>query len=156
MDNEQLEVLHLLAENEKAVARLYQTFAQKNEEHKVFWNDFVNEELEHAHWVEQLEESVKKGTVKIRKHKFSVEKLQKSISEVDEINDRASNNALSYSDYAEQLETAIGIENGMIEKKFFKAFKTGEDEIVEVLMKLKTATQGHHKRMKEEWKKNRR
>lgn len=151
MNKEQLEVLYLLAENERIVAKLYQTFAQKNEKRRTFWNNLADEELEHAYWIERLETEIKKGKVEIKKRRFSVKKIVNSISKINKISERASSDDAAFVDYSEQLKVAIKIEGGMLEKKFFKAFKTDDEKILRLLNGLKVATKRHHELMKKRW-----
>ena len=47
-------ILQKLLENEKALADLYKTYADKFPSHKKFWIDLSNEEMGHCHAIEQL------------------------------------------------------------------------------------------------------
>ena len=154
MNDEDLKTLFLLAENERAVARLYKSFEKKSNDHKEFWKTLVEEELQHADWVEELRPGVEEGVVQLKKHKFPIGMLEGSIETVNEISERAENNALSLSEYSEQLEIAHELEKGLIEKKFFKAFDTDDDLVKSLLRKLQDATCEHQKRVKAEWKKH--
>lgn len=154
MNEEDQKILFLLAENERAVARLYRSFEAKGPDHAEFWKQLAEEELKHADWVEELRQKVEAGLVTLKKRKFPTEMLEGSIETINAITERAENNALSLSEYSEQLEIAHELEKGMIERKFFKAFETDDVPVKWLLGKLRDATGEHQARIKKQWKQN--
>jgi len=150
MSKEDLKILNLLGENEKAVAGLYACFAQKSPKHKEFWNELVREEIDHFQWIDELRAGIEEGTIKVDRRKFPIEMLQGSVETIKELTDRAENNASSLAKYSDQLEIAFELEEGMIEKNFFKAFDTDDDLIKSLLGKLQVATNEHRQRIKKE------
>ena len=154
MHDKNLKGLYLLAENERAAARLYKSFETKSAEHGDFWGELAKEELQHAEWIEELKPGAEEGTVRINKEEFPIEMLEGSIETINAIAERAENNKQSLSEYCDQLEVAHELEKGMIEKKFFKAFDTDNDLVKSILEKLQDATLDHQRRVEKEWNKN--
>lgn len=149
---EQLECLELLIENELAVACLYEAYAQKTEGKEEFWQQLAKEEVLHSEWVAKLGEKIESGEVIFKEHKVPKEEVREEIRRTKEEAEKVSHTGIIYLSHKQELENALEKESGMIEKKFFKLFKTDNTEVKEVLEKLEAETKMHRERLEEELK----
>jgi rubrerythrin len=146
---EQLECLALLADNELAVARLYQAYGEKSQSNKDFWTALSKEEVTHSQWIMDLAKKVETGEVSFKQRKFDKSEIQASIDSIREEEERFSNTGINYLSHEEELEIALEKEKGLLEGKLFKYFKTDDDELKKVLKQLAEETEKHRERIAE-------
>ena len=77
----QINIINLLAEHEKAISDLYESYADKFKEHNDFWLFLSREELEHVGWLMNLTEKIKEGAIYFNEERFAVEAIKTSLAE---------------------------------------------------------------------------
>jgi len=140
----QLNIISLLAEHEKAIAELYETYATKFQEHEKFWNSLSREESEHARWLMDLTEKTKEGQVYFNEGRFATEAIKSSLADAR----RQINKAKEDLSLIGALSTAYYFEVALIEKKYFEVLEGDSVELKHTLIKLSDATKNHQERIK--------
>lgn len=140
----QLIVLDKMAELETAVSRPYAAYAALFPDYRQFWSDLVDEEKQHAAWVQELRSRVEKGTAQFNENRFNILAIQNYINylqdELEKAKGRTLLNALSIAKYNEE---------SLIEQKYFSIVEGDSDELRQTLGKLAGATQSHITRVRE-------
>lgn len=144
----QLFILDGLEKNETILSELYKAYGEKFVFKKKFWDDMVEDELNHAKWIETLRKKIEEGEVLFAENRFNrdlLEDFYKNIQgKIREIGGEFG--------IREALGEAIRIENHLVEKKFFEVFKGDSVDLEIVLLALKYSTENHLKRVTEEYK----
>ena len=135
-------ILQMLAANEEAVGKLYETYANKIPEHEEFWFGLAMEEADHANWLLDLITKVNKGSASVYESLFKTEDIQDFHNYLTEQLDRAKQERISF---VEALAIALNIEKSLIERKYFQIFEGGSEEYWHVLEYLASATENHIK-----------
>lgn len=148
--NAQKETVDLLVENEKAMQELYAVYAKKFPIFRDFWNEISKDEESHAMWVKTLYEKVEAGAVEFSGDRFPTFAIRQNMEYLKKETDRAEKEEVSL---LEALEISAHNENGMLEKKFFEAFKGDSLELQILLEALKLGTEKHFQEVRELWEK---
>jgi hypothetical protein len=119
---------------------------------KDFWLKIVEDEKSHAAWIETLFDKMHAGLASFLEHRFPADAIQKNIEYLCEEKAKVGQGEMSAL-YA--LETAVHIERGMIEHKFFEIFKNDSLELRAVLAALELGTEQHFQDVQREWEKER-
>ena len=135
-------ILQMLAANEEAVGKLYETYANKIPEHEEFWFGLAMEEADHANWLLDLITKVNKGSASVYESLFKTEDIQDFHNYLTEQLDRAKQERISF---VEALAIALNIEKSLIERKYFQIFEGGSEEYWHVLEYLASSTENHIK-----------
>ncbi|KKQ77273.1 MAG: hypothetical protein US98_C0008G0010 [Parcubacteria group bacterium GW2011_GWC1_38_6] len=145
-------IISLLANHEMALSDLYELYCDKSSEYRLFWLDISREEIIHARWIYQLEESIRKGFVHFNEERFKAELIQSNIDFIKKEMEKAQKEDIS--DMG-ALAMAYYLEDALLEKKFFEIFEGDSVEFKNVLKNLARATEEHRERIKETLKKER-
>ena len=137
-------VLDLLVRHEELIGALYETYAAKVPEMAEFWTGIAREEEAHARWIRKIDTLIERGKVTFDSSRFNVAVLKASLEFVE-----AKLAEARGEEVVPSRAFAIGhsLENGLIEKDFFKVFTGDSPQFQEVLNKLAEATKEHGKRM---------
>ena len=144
-------ILELMAENEEAVARLYQAYAERFPRHRDFWHELVNEEIHHLRLIQHLPAS-NDLSVKIDENRFDLNIFQVSLDYLEKKLIEAVNRKISIKD---ALSTALDIETGMLERGYFEVFVGDSQEFKKTLQALAAATEKHTNKIRKELDKKR-
>ena len=137
--------LKLLIENEEILSDLYRIFAGFFPDVQSFWSGLVVEEKSHAAQLRILTGRLGAPRADISTL-FSVDTLRENIRLLKEQIEKFRQKKPSL---RQAIETAIEIENTMIEKRFFEAFDDQSEEARKVLRGLREFTEMHVKRLAE-------
>jgi rubrerythrin len=139
----QLAGLDKLAELEISVSRLYEAYAALFPDYRQFWSELVDEEKQHASWVQGLRALVEKGAAKFNENRFNTPAVQNYINylkdEIGKAPERTLINALSIAKYNEE---------SLIEREYFNIVEGDSDEMKQTLTKLAGATKSHIERVR--------
>jgi len=144
----QIEIIELLAEHEKAISQLYKEYARKFPEQKDFWSRIAEEEIEHASWIFKLRSQAEEGSLYFKEGRFKTEAIETSLEYVKSQIAEAQNKKISAKN---ALSVARDLESGLIEKRFFEVFEPDCREIKQVLLDLAAATREHYNRIEKAW-----
>ena len=141
-------ILHLFSENEKKVSELYSLYANHFPKHKRFWEKIANEETIHAKILQEGKEklSCKGELVKESMHANGI--IERLTQFIDLELERAKNEIISLE---EAVETALRIEQSMIEDKCFHIFRPETEEVGSIFRRLNDDTGNHVERLKKEF-----
>ncbi len=137
-----------LIEHENAIAELYALYSQKLEKFRSFWEKFSREEEDHALWIKTLYSKSEAGLVSNLDRKFPLDSIDASIKY---INSKIAETKEKDIQILEALESAVHLENAMLEHKFFEVFPDDELEMKIVLDALRLSTANHYKRIHLMW-----
>ena len=143
-NGKQLIVLGKMAELETAVSLLYEAYAALFPDYSQFWSDLVDEEKQHAVWVQELRSRVEKGTAYFNDNRFNILAIQNYINYLQDELEKAKGRTL-----LNDLSIAKYNEESMIEQKYFNIVEGDSDELKQTLRKLANATQSHITRVRE-------
>ncbi len=119
-------IINLLGQHEEIMAQLYQTYAAQFPDPE-FWQNLAQAEHVHYRWVKSLSTPHLKN-IYLDEAIFQSAGIETSINYIKELIAKASNhtliNALSY---------ALDIETAMIEKGYFKIFKSDSPKVNQIL-----------------------
>lgn len=140
MIKEQPNMLMRLAENEEAIAALYQEYASRFPEYDSFWHDLADDEKEHAGWITVLGTTDAQGAVFVDRTRFNeqaietyLEYLRRELAKIRQ-GETTLLNALAVTLY---------IEESLIERKYFDVFDSDAPRLKQVLQNLAAATRTH-------------
>jgi len=129
---------------EKVIGQLYKIYAKKFPSDDSFWIQLSREEEEHAKLVKELEKEVKQGNLTFDDQRFKVHAIQTTIQYVQKKINQANDSSMTERD---AYHIALDIENGLLEKNFFKTFKADQTGLEDVLNKLIHDTAEHRNRI---------
>jgi len=141
-------IIDTLIANEDAMAELYLAYSDKFPMLKDFWVKISEDERSHAAWIGKLFDQMKAGLVSFAEHRFPADAIAKNIEYLRGEKAKVGQGEMSAL-YA--LETAVHIERGMIEHKFFEIFKDDSLELQTLLAALKLGTEQHFQDVQREW-----
>jgi dTDP-4-amino-4,6-dideoxygalactose transaminase len=142
------EIVDALKEHEQAVARLYEVYAEKFPEHEEFWTELAHEEVQHANWLVILRDRIEKNDEDFAVERLPIATIQSSIGHVMQLAERARQSDFLFTD---ALSTALQLEEGFIENKYFEVFDGDSADTVHTLTMLAQATQAHYERLYRTW-----
>lgn len=143
-------VVDLLLENEKEMMHLYLEFSKKFVLYHDFWLGIAGEEESHAAWVNTLYGKIDSGVVQFSPSHFPIEAIEHNIEYMREVRKEAFEGEITL---LQALETAVSMENNMLENKFFEVFKGDAVELQVILEALRLGTKEHLREIKRVWKK---
>ena len=146
----QKELVEALIRNEKALEELYETYAEKLVLYREFWHKIAKDEESHAAWIGTLYAKMENGLVDFSENRFPIEAIQDFIRHTEEKKKEALEGKTTLE---EALETAVHMERGLLENKFFEVFKDDSLEIKIILEALRMGTEAHLKDVERVWKK---
>jgi hypothetical protein len=143
-------IIVLLEENELNIGSLYSLYAQKIPEKQLFWDRLSNAEIAHASHIGNSKSGITKAE-EIIENKFTRGVMRYVMDYVLQEIKRATTSDITHS-YA--LQTALRIEQSLLEKKCFEFFKPANLTVQEVFRKLNDDTEQHVRLLLDEMKKN--
>jgi hypothetical protein len=129
----------LLMENEKAISRLYEQFAETFSHDAPFWKDLSRQEKEHARLIGELGALVRKNKIGAG-IAFSVKAVETSIKYIDILREKCRKGEITR---GAAYTHAHDIERSLIEKRFFSVFRSGHPSIQKVRESLTAETEKH-------------
>ncbi|MFO7807580.1 MAG: hypothetical protein R6V40_04145 [Candidatus Moraniibacteriota bacterium] len=141
-------ILDIFEENEKMVGRLYKIYAEKFPHKKDFWLRLVQEENDHAQEVQNMRKNCKDED--FSESVFHRTVVHQVMEFVEEGIEKARRGGMSYK---EAVETALRVEQSVLEKKCFELFITSNSTVKEALSKMEKETKEHLERLKKEYSK---
>ena len=138
----QVGLLQMLAANEVAIGKLYETYGNKFPEHEEFWFGLAMEEADHANWIHDLTLKVNKKSLSVYEGLLKTEDIQTFRNYLSEQLNNAKKGEISF---FEALSTALNIEKSLIESQYFRVFTGGSEEDWNILEYLASATANHIK-----------
>jgi rubrerythrin len=139
----------LLAEHERVIAHLYETFANTITGGATFWHAIALEELEHEQMILEIDEQLQKGQWAFRRPAFITTAIAESIEWVASQKKNVESRGISM---REALKMALQLESGMMEAKFFHVLDQDAPEMMSVIEALGAYTKAHVKRLQLETK----
>lgn len=139
------ELVNLLMQYEKELAKLYATFATTFPEHSSFWKKLSNEELMHAALVKEILQKVDNKTVFIDSSRFKIRPLEISIEYAQEVSEKAEKGELNM---LGALSIANTIENSIIEANYYEVFAGDSAGLNQALKKLQEASALHRQQIR--------
>ena len=133
-------LLKVLSEHERAIARLYQAYSAKFDEHEVFWADLAQAELKHAACLNELRMLLETDSAMVIVERFSVDAVRFSINYVNELTARSAEPDF---ELLNALSLAMKLEEALLEKNFFEVLTGDGQEIREALEFLARETEHH-------------
>lgn len=135
-----INILNLLAENERLVADLYQAYAKLFPDYRDFFSGLAKDELQHASWIERLSEEAEKGSVTVDLNRFKKETL--AIYR-DYLSQEIRNAGGKGAALANALGTTLYIETSLIEMRFLQIFQAEKPEPKKILAALEASMKEH-------------
>lgn len=129
---------------ERALAYLYRTLAEKLKEHERFWLDLSAQEDTHALMLRTLREMLEQGDLAPGLRPFKVQELQNTLERASAALNFVRRNPLTM---AEALTVGIELENMMLEMKMFEPQPEDPAELKRILRILQEDTTKHHASM---------
>ena len=135
-------LLGLLAEHERAIARLYRAYASRFDEHADFWTNLADEELKHSACLNKLRTLSQEDDTFVIVERFSVDAIRFSIHYIEELIERAGQPDF---EFINAFSLATKLEESLLEKNFFEVLSGDSQEVQEVLDFLTNETERHSK-----------
>jgi len=137
--------LALLRDNELAIASLYEEYASLFPSEAGFWLGLVQEEQQHAKWIEDLSHDLDTSGMPAGT-RFSAAAIETFAKYVHEQSALAHEKPLTPKT---ALTTSYYIETALIERRFFEQLSTRNPEVTQVMSQLKFSTEQHVKKVKD-------
>lgn len=147
-----LELLEVLKQHELAIAELYEVYAEVLPEFRDFWIDLSTEERQHAEWIDELYAEIRNNDEDFVVERFSIPTIKHS---TEFINQQAINAHDSDFILINALSTALQIERGLIEKRYFEVFEGDSANTQKILKLLDDCTRSHYEKLYNFWQENR-
>ena len=147
MTLEEKSIIKLFENNELDISRLYALYSKNIPGHADFWRQLSQEEIAHAKAIAKAFEDAGKGDDHFKENNFT-RGIIKYISDfVSEKTIEAENDPPAH---GKALETALRVEQSMLEKKCFDIFIPTDESLKEVLKKLNRETEKHVASLRQE------
>ena len=140
-------LIDLFEDNELKISILYKLYSQKIPAKKTFWKKISDEEVGHA---KDIARSFSKEKECFKENKFSRGVVNYVSGFVEEKIEEARKNKMTH---AEAINTALRIEQSILERKCFEMFIPTDATVKKVIEKLNKDTQRHADQLRKELKK---
>jgi rubrerythrin len=130
----------LLREHEKAIGRLYETYAHRFPQDREFWLTLAQEEDQHARWIELLQRKVEEDPSAMVVNRFPAAAINHSLHYISRLMEGAQQPGLTP---INALSAALDIEQALLENKYFEVFASESAGIQNLLHLLAQATRAH-------------
>ena len=136
----QHKILELLKEMELLMATIYQLMAKRYPKHAESYLALVSEEMEHASWIEQLQDACLAGQARFSEGRTRTYTISNMINFLHEFQQK-----LEYGHMTElqALAAVTDFENSLIERQVFQRFTGDTPEVEKVLGRLETTQKQH-------------
>jgi len=135
-----------LIENELAVARLYELFAQTFEEDAGFWQELAKEEHQHARWISEARDLARTRPVEPTTPPIRLQVVEHMIQYVDSIGERCRKGELTR---VNAYALARDVESSLLESRIFSLFVPARDQLRALQERLVHDTSAHRQRIAE-------
>jgi len=135
--------VQMLKENEQLVCDLYELFAKKFPEYKVFWESISKDEKKHVDFLSKINMTGQEFNEKVIHQKSvqsMIDHLQTTITKVKLSRDYTMKQAVA---------EALNIENSMVELKFFEPFRSKGNETSDSIKVIEKDTKNHYQKLKD-------
>ena len=140
------EVADALIENELAVARLYEQFAETFEEDAEFWQGLATEEHKHARWIGEARDLARTEPVEPAAPPVRLQAVEHMIQYVESIGERCRKGELTR---VNAYALARDVENSLLESRIFGLFVPARDQLRALQERLVRDTSMHRQRIAE-------
>jgi rubrerythrin len=140
-------LIDLFEDNELKISILYNLYAQKIPGKKTFWKKISDEEVMHA---KQIAKNFAREKECFKENQFSRGVVNYVSGFVEEKIEEAKKNKMTH---VEAINTALRIEQSMLEKKCFDMFMPTSITVKKVLERLNKDTERHANQLRKELKK---
>ena len=141
----------MLAANEQSIGQLYHDYSDMFPEYSDFWEKLAKEEYNHASWLNEVSRKVVEGSLHIDERRFTKEAVESYRKYLEGEFEKARQSGISL---LQALSIALGIEESLIESKYFEVLEADSNELRRVLSDLDSATRDHVKRVRKVWSEN--
>lgn len=138
-------ILFLLGENEDKIAELYELYSKKVRGRKKFWFLMAEEELGHGKIIRELDVRCDGKCKFLRLSKHARQIIGYISKFIDDEIKKAKGGRISH---GEALETALRIEQSMIESKSFEIFSPVDRPVATAFRRLNRETKVHVKELR--------
>ncbi|MBN1368791.1 MAG: hypothetical protein JW954_00965 [Dehalococcoidaceae bacterium] len=114
---------------------------------KEFWSSLAAEEIKHAAWIRKLGRMKGTHSLFINEQRFNNTAVQSYTNYLEKELARINNQAIPL---MEAIAITFYIEDSLIENRFFEIFEADSAEIKNTLIGLRSDTEAHRKKAKEE------
>jgi hypothetical protein len=146
MNNSLQELVGKLTENEMAISRLYEQFAETFSEDGKFWSELSREEILHFNWLKQLQDFVDKEKIGTRPTSLRSEAVLTSINHINSLRDKCRNGELTRE---KAFSVAYDVENSLLEKSFFTVFEFVATPYRRIQIEMTRETRSHREKIAE-------
>ena len=144
-DSTHQDIVTMLALQEEAVAALYSVFAVKLPDMREFWNKIVGQEKLHARILHAITKLIEQGEAYLDEHKFNITAIQTNVNYIQKCSHDASAKGITD---IKALSIALDIENGLMEKEYFRVIKSDDLKIQRDLKAVEDQTEQHRADLK--------
>lgn len=137
------EPLTLMAQNEKAIASLYEEYARQLPGEAVFWLDLAEQERQHAMWIDSINQTSDSSAA--YPNRFKIEAIRTFTNYLRSQEETARKGITSLG----ALSTAYYIETALIERQFFEQFPQDNPRASSVMSALRRETESHVRKVKD-------
>jgi hypothetical protein len=139
LSDEQTTVIDLLALHEELVGKLYAAYADRFPELDEVWRRLASAERGHARLLDSLKAKMESGTLAFNPERFDMESIRAAILFAQE----QILQAPALSSLITALAIAKDIENGLLEKHYFRVADSDTPELKRIFMLLAIDTELH-------------
>ncbi len=150
MGNPLQELVDKLMENEMAISRLYEQFAETFPEDGRFWNEISREELLHFNWLKQLADFAAREKIGTKPVSLRARNVTASISHINSLREKCRKGEMTREG---AFAAAYGIENPLLEKAFFTVFEFASTPYRKIQNEMTRETRTHREKIGEALKK---
>lgn len=149
MSKNKKHVIDLFEENELNIGELYKIYSQRIPDNKKFWSELSDEEFGHAKNIRDACGGDEKKKELLSENKFCRFTIKYVSRFVEKETKKAKKGNISH---VKALNTALRIEQSILEKKCFELFAPADPTVKKVLKKLNKEVERHAELLMEEIK----
>lgn len=138
-------LLQAFEEHETAIQALYEECARSFPEYCDFWEQIAGEEAQHARWIRALRVKVADRTLAVHEDALHIEAVHTAIKYIHAQTVRVKSRQLTA---VNAFSIALSIEEGILEKNFFKVFDAQKHPYKRAMHRLTLATKAHRDTMR--------
>jgi hypothetical protein len=142
------DALELLREHERALSRLYRTYAECFAGQSEFWLRLAAEEDEHAEWLGSLRLRLEDGESARLADRFPVAAIEHSLVYVNKLIANAHTSGITL---LRALSVALDLEEALLESRYFEVCECDSPELKHMLEKLTQSTHAHLAAIRNAW-----
>jgi hypothetical protein len=149
--SEILDFIELLADNERALCKMYRAFSNAFPHNREFWSLIADDESNHAKWVEAAKEYVEKGLENVAPTNTPRQVVTELIDYVSGLADKAEQGTLTE---LQATSFSKDIESSIIDDKFFDLISHAKNpNLKEFYNEIIVETRKHYADIFDLWRK---